>query len=99
MAGSTDPAGSGGNGPIFPDPRLRPASADQRHRFVLEGVFYGSSAQGSQSTPCGGLAKTTAFHRDVNSTEGPEFHEVNFPPTGCFPIYRERVRLEFIGEA
>ena len=42
---------------------------------------------------------TTAFHRDVNSTGGPEFHEVNFPPTGCFPIYRERVRLEFIGEA
>jgi hypothetical protein len=105
-----------------------PASADQRHRFVFEGVYRSQLNNPSQfvknmfggwmiapsATVGSGFPINPMAGRDLNgdgntndrplflgrnSIEGPGFKEVNLRLSRTFALYRERVKLEIIGEA
>ena len=103
------------------------SSSDQRHRFVLQGVWQphvGLSGLAGQAvngwTLAPELMYTSAFpytalagsdlngdgvnndyslYSSRNSYRGPGFQEVNLRLSRVFPLYRERVSLEIIGEA
>ena len=103
------------------------SSSDQRHRFVLQGVWQPRlKAAGWQSallngwtlapnvTITSGFPYTAVAGSDLNGDgvnndyplfggrntyRGPGFQEVNLRLSRVFPLYRERVSLEIIGEA
>jgi len=105
-----------------------PASADQRHRFVFEGVYqshvktstqavnaiFGDWLIAPSAVVASGFPINPIAGRDLNgdgvnndrvpylgrnSIEGPGFKELNLRLSRTFPVYRERVKLEVIGEA
>jgi hypothetical protein len=128
---NTDGTGDAGTSVSDPSSINRdrgPASADQRHRFVFEGVYRSELNSSSQvanqilgnwliapSAVVGsGFPINPSAGRDLNgdgvtndrplfigrdSIEGPGFREVNLRLSRTFNVYRERVKLEFIGEA
>ena len=103
------------------------SSSDQRHRFVIQGVWQPRLAvSGWQAslmngwtlapnvTITSGFPYTAVSGSDLNgdgvnndypvygarnSYRGPWFQEVNLRVSRNFPLYRERVSLEIIGEA
>ena len=103
------------------------SSSDQRHRFVLQGVWSPALHTNSfadklvngflvapnvtltssfpvnvvQSTDLNGdsVNNDRPLYRGRNDTPGYGFREVNLRISRTFPLTRERVRLEFIGEA
>ncbi len=103
------------------------SSSDQRHRFVLQGIWQPRVRLGGISgaildgwTIAPDATVTSAFPftatsgTDLNKDgvvndyplfgsrnryRGPGFHELNLRLSRTFPLYKERLSLEFIGEA
>ena len=115
---TNDSTGDGGSN-VSDSRNLRldygPSSSDQRHRFVLQGVW-----QYWGFTVAPNVTLTTAFpvtvsqgsdlngdginndrplFRGRNDTKGYGFKEVNLRVSRAFTIYKERYQLELIGEA
>jgi len=128
---NTDGTGDTGtpvSDPSFVNRDRGPASADQRHRFVFEGVYtsdlrtvpravnqlFGGWLIAPSATVTSGFPVNPQAGRDLNgdgvnndrplflgrnSIEGPGLREVNLRLSRTFNVYRERLKLEFIGEA
>ena len=103
------------------------SSSDQRHRFVLQGVWTPRASISGWTGPVvngwmlapelmftSGFPYTATAGSDLNgdgvnndyplfssrdSFRGPGFKEINLRLSRVFPLYRERLSLELIGEA